>query len=324
MKLSASSKLSHQSRLLKASGLAALLFSNLVLAESYQSFSAINYSHNEYSLKEPEYNYYSKGDRNQLALYSQYFFEEQQSLGPLNEFDYINTSSNVFSSVNYSQGEYFSSYNDYSSEADSSNSSIGFGGEWVVSNFILGASYSYNYYKSKVDYSERSYDDSNNDISLSIGYLFSDNFMIKAGYIDDVNGSGDDSFSYSASYNLPLEGTDYIGLSYSVDDDFDIHQASTKYFFGFAEESYLVLGGSYIYDNSDSRFSEDYWSVNARYYYNEKTSISVTYDEGDYYSINTSYFIDNNYSVQLGYNSVANDKEEHDSDGYYLSVTAQF
>jgi len=322
MKLSSFSKLSHLSRLSKASGLAVLLFSNLVLSESYQSFSALNYSHNESSFNTPEYNYYSIGNWNQMALYSQYFFEEQQSLGPLSEFDYINTSSNIFASVSHSQNEYSSSYNGYSSVGDSKKNTIGFGGEWVVSSFILGASYSYD--KRKIDYNELSFDDSSNDLSLSLGYLFSDDFMIQAGYIDDVDGSGDDSFSYSANYNLQLADTDYIGFSYSVDDDFDVHQASTRYFFSFAEQSYLVLGGSYILDNTDNRFSEDYWSVNGRYYYNEKTSISVSYDEGDYYSINTSYFINNNYSVQVGYNSIANNKDEVESDGYYLNVTAQF
>lgn len=307
-------------KLSKISGLAALLLSNAVLAESYQSFSAITYSHANYTQKSPTGSFYSEGDADTFSLYSQYFFNEKKTLGPLGEFDYINTSSNLYASGTHSNNKASAFWNDYNSNYEGSQNSVSIGGEWITHNVILGAGYSHNDSEGKG--SDFSYDNSSNYYSASLGYLLSDDLVIRADYSD--GGDGDDYFSYSASYNWQLAGTDYIGFSYNVDEDFDIHQLSSRYFFGFGEQSYLVLGGSYILDNTDNHLSDDYWSVNARYHYNEKTSISVTYDEGDYYSVNTSYFIDNNYSVQVGYNSVANNKDEVKLDGYYLNFTAQF
>ena len=316
------------SKLSKLSGLAALLLSNVVLSQSYQSFSTISYSHNSYTSNMPEYDIYGKSDTDAVALYSKYFFEEQQALGPLNEFDYINSSSNIYAAISNSNSEVSSTYRSHDSNSSSTDNSISVGGEWITNNFIFGASYSYYKAEGKLtdsyfsDGREISYDNSSSYYGAELGYLISDDLVISAYYND--GGDGDDYFSYSTSYNWQLTGTDYIGFSYNVDEDFDIHQLSSRYFFGLGEQSYLVLGGDYTFDNRDYIIDDDYWSVNGSYYFNDRTSVSLTYSDDDYYGVSANYFINHNYSVQAGYNSVSNDSDETESEGYYSSFSAQF
>ncbi len=318
MKRSKSSPLLHLSKLSIVSSLAAILLSNTVLAESYQSFSALNYSHNKSSFNRTNANNENKSDS--ISLYSQYFFDERQALGPLSEFDYINKASNLYASLSNSDSESSASYNDQNYSADDNNQNVSIGGQWITHNVIVGASYSHHRYD--VTTNDYSFDMSDNYYSASLGYFLSDDLVIRADYFD--GGGGDDYFSYSASYNWQLAGTDYIGFSYNVDEDFDIHQLSSRYFVSLTEDSYLVLGGNYIFDNSDNWHADDTWSINSSYYFNTKTSVSVYYGKDDYYGVSANYFINSNYAVNLGYNSIANDKNEADSDGYHLGFTAQF
>jgi len=320
MKLSLLAKTPQLSILSKASALAALLLSNVVLAESYQSFSGLSYSTDERSSNMSALDFSSKSDTDTFALFSQFYFDERQALGPLNEFDYINTSSSIYAHAQKSSSEYSSDYKGHSGKLDTSNDAIMIGGEWISHNFILGAGYMH--YQSKDDYSEYSSDASTSYYSASLGYLLSDDLVIRADYID--GGDGDDYFSYSASYNWQLAGTDYIGFSYNVDEDFDLHQLSSRYFMRLNEDSYLALGGNYTIMNGEYDYADDDWDIYASYYFNRQTSLSASYGDDDFYALGASYFINNNYSVQVGYNSHDSSKGEVESDGYYLNVTAQF
>jgi len=338
MNLSAFSKLSHLlelPKLSKASALAALLLSNLALAESYQSFSSISYSHKGYSANLSEYNHSFKDDSNDISLSSQYYFDERVVLGPLNEFAYINTISNFYVAADNRQSEGFNSYtlqgNSSESSWDDNDKSVTIGAQWITHDFIFGGSYSYrkssddhSYQSSAVDNSHSySSDNSSNDFSLSLGYLLSDNFVIQANIHDDDEESIG-LVTFNASYNWQLAGTDYIGFNYNVNDDFDIHQLSTRYFFGFAEQSYLVFGADYsLYDGGDFG-SVDFWSVNSSYYYNDSASISMSYGEEKDYSIGANYFFNNNYSLSAGYNSIADSKARVEFEGYFVSFSAQF
>jgi hypothetical protein len=318
MKRSKLSPLLHLSKFSIVPSLAAILLSNAALAESYQSFSTINYSHNKSSFNRTNVNNENKSDS--IALSSQYFFDERQALGPLSEFDYINKASNVYAFLSNNDSEYSTSYNDQNYSTDDNNQNVSIGGQWITHNVIVGASYSHQ--RHDVTSDGYSFDMSDNYYSASLGYFLFDDLVVRADYYD--GGAGDDYFSYNASYNWQLAGTDYIGFSYNVDEDFDIHQLSSRYFVSLAEESYLVLGGDYIFDNSDNVLADDTWSINSSYYFNTKTSVSVYYREGDYYGVNANYFINKNYAVNLGYNSVAKDNDEAESDGYHLGFTAQF
>jgi len=324
--------------LIKLSTIASILIGNAAFAESYQSFSSLAYSQDNTKLNVPLADYQDKSDSNNLSLFSQYFFEERQALGPLNEFDYINTSSNVYALLSNNDSESSTAYQGNDFGWENSSNSLNIGGQWISHNFLVGAGYSYTKYD--VTYVSDAYDSpsvdrSDKGYSASLGYFILDNLVIRADYYyddtkHDYYNVDNDYFNYSASYNLQLSGSDYLGFTYNVDEDFDIHQLSSRYFLSLTQDSYLVLGGDYTIDNSDNFFSEDRWSINSSYYFNKQTSVSVFYskddafDMADTYGIAASYFINNNYSVQAGYNTNDNDKYEADQDGYSLSFSAQF
>ncbi|TWX68715.1 putative porin [Colwellia demingiae] len=306
------------SKLSKLSALVAMLLSNTVLAESYQSFTKLSYAHESYFAEAPDYGFYNKGDSDNFSLSSKYYFDERLALGPLNEFAYINTSSNVFASAVNRNRDGSSLIHGQDANFDSNATTYGIGGQWIVNSFIIGASYDYN--ESKGKWNDYNFDNDDSDVSLLIGYLFSDNFLISAGCEEDF----DDICGYTASYNWQLTGTDYIGFSYNAGDNFDINRLSSQYFFGVGEQSYLMIGGEYLHDNRDYVFADDYWSVNGSYYYDTRTSIAAYFAEDDAYGISANYFINQNYSVQAGYNSVVNKKNKNEYEGYYFTVTAQF
>ncbi|KGJ95456.1 putative porin [Colwellia psychrerythraea] len=305
-------------KLSKLSALMTILLSNQVVAESYQSFTTLSYSHDSYFADAPEYGFYHKGDSDNFALSSIYYFDEKIALGPLNEFAYINTSSNVFASAVNQNRDGSSLIHGRDANYDSSINTFGIGGQWVVNSFIIGASYDYN--ESTGKWNDFNYDHNDSDLSFLIGYLFSDNFLISAGCEENF----DNICGYTVSYNWQLKGTDYIGFSYNASDNFDINQLSSQYFFSLGKQSYLMIGGEYLHDNSDHLFSEDYWSINGSYYYDTKTSITAFFTEDDAYGVSANYFINQNYSVQTGYNSVINKKNRNEYEGYYFNVTAQF
>jgi len=322
--------------LIKLSSIASILLSSTAFAESYQSFSSLAYSQDKTIESHPFIDYHSKSDSDNLSLFSQYFFEERQALGPLNEFDYINSSSNVYALLSNNESESSTAYEGNGFGWENSSNSLIIGGQWISHNFLVGAGYSYTKYDVTYvsdRYDSDSYDRSDKGYSASLGYFILDDLVIRADYYYDdtkydLYNDDNDYFNYSASYNLQLSGSDYLGFTYNVDEEFDIHHLSTRYFLALTQESHIVLGGDYTRDMS--QYASDHWSINSSYYFNSKTSISAffskseAYGESETYGIAASYFINKNYSVQAGYNTNDNDKYEADQDGYSLSFSAQF
>ncbi|WP_019028383.1 putative porin [Colwellia piezophila] len=320
------------SKLSKLSALATLLLSNTVLAQSYQSFSNLNYSQRNFTSNNSTFNRTYKSDSDNITLSSQYYFDERLTLGPLNEFDYINTLSNVYLSAGHGGSDSFSAdkSQDYNQESswNSEHYSVSIGGEWITNSFIFGGSYSYRKashdgdFQLNSDSGSYSYENSSSYFSLKFGYLFTDNFVISAEAFDDDDGGN--LVTFNASYNWQLSGTDYIGFSYDVNEDFDYHQLSTRYFFGISTQSYLVLGVDYTLWDFEYFGTEDTWSVNSSYYYNDSASISASYGEEGNYSVSTNYFVNENYSLSAGYNSITDNKVIDKADGYFVGFSAQF
>lgn len=301
--------------------------------KSFQSFSSVNYSNSDY-------NY---GDAFNVGIASQYFFDGRITKGPLNEFDYINTLSNISVDYQYTSAEHSRKmslpYNNQSvemflvqfeNEIESNNVNIS--ADWFVGDFLLGGTYGYSDYDGTwktallegdapdnwdEDYSKMS--DSDSAYSLSLGYLISDNFLVKSTYHQTA-----ELFTFMASYDLTLNDTDYIGFSYETDENFDVHALSSKYFMLLANDSYLTVSAAYTVDNmDDDYFDEDnYWSVGSSYYFNQYTSISANYDENENYSLAATHFFNDNYSLSAGYTST-NDSDD-DFKSYGISFSAQF
>ena len=257
-----------------------LLSTSSVIAQEYQSFSSIGFTKID-----------NLRSYNTTAIDTTYFFEKKQVLGPLDQLNYINTASNVFG--NYSHSD------------NSDNVSVG--GSVFIDNLVVGGAYSY------ADYDSGSAD----NYSARLGYLFSENFIVNA-YANKSEGV-DTDYRFSASYNHQLTGNDYIGFTYSSDDDFDYQMLSSTYFRSLAGGQYLVAALTYQ-DNDD--FENDLGG-NLSFYFNNKTSLSASYDDDDNFGIGAQHFFSQNYSLSLRYQSNSSD-ELNDYDIYSVNVNAQF
>jgi predicted porin len=241
-----------------------------VSANGQQSFSNISYI----SVDD------ERLDLSQVSINSQYFFEGRPSLGPLNQFEYINKTSNVSVAYQYinSESEAWHWSGKSRTISENTNNRLGIGGEWFSGNLLLGGSYSY----VDSEYSRQkggdSYSDNSDTFGLTAGYLVSDDLLVKV----DINKykNGNSYFTASASYNWQLGDLDYIGFTYSTDESLDFQNLSAKYLMALVDESYLVLVANYVYDNSGS-YEDDRWNMGVNYYFNTKTSLSANYDDHD-------------------------------------------
>lgn len=288
-----------------------------VSAESYRSFSHINYSKTDYS----------NADSDSWSLGSKYYFDDRETLGPLNEFDYINAISNVSVDYGYHTSDSIWTRGDYTSTSALERNTVSINGEWFVGNFLIGGGYRYANNDSSFMHSideedglairKSNYNSDSNRLNLSLGYLITKDFIIKADFREN-----DNLFTYSANYNLELNDSDYIGFGYASDEDFDAHHFSSRYFMALSEHSYLVLGGTYTFNNYDSYWDiADSWHINGSYYFNQNTSVTATYDKDDEYSVSANHFFTKNYALALSYSA---NSSNDDFDAYSINFTAQF
>jgi len=283
------------------------LASTSVSAESYQSFSNANYSKGDYSNIDSEF----------WSLATSYFLDARETLGPLNEFDYINTVSNISAGYSHSSIDSLHSFNGSQYGSKSDDNALNINGEWFTGKFLIGGGYSY----FDNDYQSRNFsrDEHFNYYRGILGYLVTDDLLIKAKVRKREGGSA--FYRFDVDYNLQLNKSDYIGFGYQTDEDFDFHTLSSKYFMQLSSESYLTVGGHYTYDNYDSNRSNDSWSINSSYYFNQYSSISAGYAKDDNYSIGANHFFNKNYALAISYSTNTSDD---DSDAYGINFTAQF
>lgn len=263
-----------------------MLFSAIAGAEEYTSFSSASYQNKDYDFG---------AETDQYDINSRYFFGPKETLGPLKEFEYINKVSNLYGGF---------SRIDYEND-DASGATIG--GEAFIGQFMLGARFS-NFETDAVDI------DSN---TLSVGYLFTDNFLVK---LDSTDADGmDERYNViSASYNHQLGGSDYIGFTVSTDDDVDSTAVSSKYLRSLAGDSYLVLEGGIV----DEDEGDSVWNVGAEYYFTKMTSVGFSTIEGDANTLDFTHFFNRSIAANLAYTQQDGDYPEADT--IMLGLTAQF
>ncbi len=282
--------------------------SPLLMAEEYQSISSFDF-------KKLEYKHF---DNKAYLLKSTYFFDKKSTLGPLDQFEYINKTSNV-------SGGYF--------DTDHTKTYV-MGGEHFINKFLIGASYHYS------DFDFHAYDNKTNEYGLKIGYLISDNLIVKANakkveietdFSDDIlldSKSSENYYNFSISYNHHINESDYIGVTYNTDEDLDTQTISSKYFMAIDQSSYLTAGISYTKNvkfGSSLRNDDNDWAANLGYYFNDRTSAFVSYDDNDDYVIGAKHYFNNNYSVSVNYSANASSNELKDNlDIYGVNFTAQF
>ncbi|WP_166838354.1 putative porin [Rheinheimera pleomorphica] len=246
-----------------------------VSAEEYQLFTGLNANHTRVS-----------GDNEtNWGLNGTYFFDKKITLGPLDQFEYINKVTNVSASFN---------------RAFDTNV-WGVGGEYFAENgMVVSAAHS----RASGDYVNQ----------IGLGYLVSDNFIVRARAVkpEDVS----TTYWFSASYNHQLQGNDYVGFTAEVDDEFDYFSLSSKYFASLNEGRYITVGVA-LTDNDGSSS----WAANAGYYFSKMTSVGLSYDKADNYSLGAKHFFNTNWALSISFNS---NTDNSALKVYSLGVTGQF
>jgi hypothetical protein len=255
----------------------ALTASATVAAEEYQIFTELKADHIRFN----------GATETNWALNGTYFFDKKQTLGPLDQFEYINKVSNVGASFN----RIFD------------NNVWAVGGEYfATNNLVVSASHQY-------------VDTDFNVSTLGLGFLISDNFIVRADAIKVKDVST--AFLFSASYDHKLNnGNDYIGFTASVDDEFDNFEISSKYFASFGQASYFAIGlGLADYDGTTA------WNTELDYYFTKMTSVGVKYNKQDDFSVNAKHYFSSNWALNAGYGSNADTSTVK---AYSFSVIGQF
>ncbi|WP_445360824.1 putative porin [Microbulbifer sp. EKSA005] len=262
----------------KLAALPLMLVAATAGAEEYNSFTKAVYSDTEFG----------ESDSDTFNIGTTYYFGGKETLGPLKEFEYINKVSNI------SAG--FSHYNRGSIDSDI----FSVGGEYFASNgLVLGA----NLY----DIGDENIDE------LSIGYLFTPNFLVSLQHFDN---DSDNELSLNARYNHQLNSTDYVGFNLFVDEEADTRSLSSKYFAHLGGEQYLTTELSYTsYDSGD-----DFWTLGTEFFFTQRTSVEFEFDEQETYKLGMNHFFNRNIAVEAAYISNSDDL---DFDTYQLGLTVQ-
>lgn len=258
----------------------AIIISGLLLssaahaADSYQSISNLNYTDTD--------------NNDTISVDSTYYFSPKSTLGPYDQFEYINKQSNVFGS-----------YAD-----DDFGDVTAIGGEYFVEDFVVGASYQNDDFGSN-----------NESYTLSAGYFFNPDLLAKVRFVDQKD--GDNVTYFSLAYNHMLNDTDYVGITVESDDDFDSRLVAAKYFVDLQQGNYLTVEGTFVsLDEAD-----DQWNVETNYYFSKATSVFASYDKEDNYSFGAQHFINKNIGLKVGY---GNNADDSDNDAYFANMRFQF
>ncbi|WP_199610480.1 putative porin [Flocculibacter collagenilyticus] len=259
----------------------AALSASAAQAEQYRSFSTASYHDSDYN--------------ETFGLSSQYFFGDKKTLGPLDQFGYINDVSTVYGNYNHSSDDGFIDYN---------SNTYNVGGEYFTNQFILG-----------LDVKHANTNGNTGElVTATLGYEINDDWQVRLQYLDGENGF--DEVLLSTNYNHQINQTDYIGFTLVVDDEFDNANLSTKYFSDLGQDKYLQLTASV--DHSDD-FS-DSWAVGGKYYFNKMTGVSLNAAKDDHYSAGVSHFFTKNIGVSFEYTTVGRVSD----DMFGITATAQF
>lgn len=253
----------------------ALAASAAVSAEEYQLFTGLQADHVRVS----------GNNETNWNLNGTYFFDKKVTLGPLDQFEYINKVTNVSAGVS----------------RISDTNVVNVGGEYFAANgLVVSAAHT----RASGDYVNQ----------IGLGYLVSDNFIVRAQAIKPEDSST--AYLFSASYNHQLQGNDYVGFTASTDDEFDFFTISSKYFASLSEGRYIAVGVA-LADNDGSSS----WAAEADYYFSKMTSVGVSYDKADNYRLNAKHFFNQTWALEAGF---ASNTDFSGYKVYSLGVIGQF
>lgn len=251
-----------------------LLSSAATAADSYNSISHVGYT--------------DADGNDTLSIDSTYYLSPKTTLGPYDQFEYINKQSNV-----------------YGAYADDDFGDVtAIGGEYFIKDFVVGA-----------EYSNSDYGTNNELYKISAGYFFNPDLLMKATLVE--NKDGEDYALFDLAYNHQLNSTDYIGFTVTSDDEFDYRAVNAKYFMDLKQGNFLTVEGT-VSDTDDFGSS---WELGSNYYFTKATSAFVTFNKEDDYSFGAQHFFNRNIGLKAGY---ANNWDDSDYDAYFANVSLQF
>jgi len=260
----------------------AIIISGLLLssaahaADSYNSISNLSYKDSD--------------NNDTVAVDSIYYLSPKKTLGPYDQFEYINKQTNVYGG--YADDDF----------GDVTN----IGGEYFINEFVVGASYE------NLDPDSGS----NGELyKLTGGYFFNPDLLAKVRFVDQKD--GDNVTFFSLAYNHMLNDTDYVGITVESDDDFDYRLVAAKYFVDLQQGNYLTVEGTF--ESLDE--ADDQWNVETNYYFSKATSVFAAYDKEDNYSFGAQHFINKNIGLKVGY---GNNADDSDNDAYFANMRFQF
>ncbi len=231
--------------------LAALFLSGATIAEEYQSFSFLDYTRFEFG----------PVDEDGLILGTTYYLDERATLGPLDEFTYINPISRF--------GLGYASFGD--------NDTFLFNGEYFFDKLVVGAAAT----------------DDDGIEQAWLGVLFSTNFLVRLDAIDEID---DTEWYLSAWYQWEFKSNDYFGLSARIDEDLNDLSLSAKYFTALQGGRFLSVGASIVDTTFDS-----FVTLDGRYFWSERTSISAGLRNDSGFLIGFKHFFNSNFSLGFEY-----------------------
>ncbi|MEX2961826.1 putative porin [Microbulbifer sp. TYP-18] len=274
------------------------LLSVSAVAEQYQSFSSAGFNR---SLSDQLIHGWSRdleryepqrlrSNTDFYSIGSTYFFSDKSALGPLKEFDYINSISNIHAGYIRAEGEF----------SDSNYGNIG--GEYFANSFLIGGSIGeFN--------GQQLY-------TATAGYFFTPNFMAK---VSGQSLDGDTRTVLTGKYRHPFNETDYIGFTFEALGIDTESVFSTKYFKDLGDETYFTLNGS-LFSNSGL------WNLGGEYYFSRFTSIGLSASENNRYGISFSHFFTPNILAEVGYQHGIQQLNQYDieSNQYTVDLSLQF
>ncbi len=255
--------------------------------------TTVSWANTYYSVSDIDFLRVESGSEssNGFALSSIYYFDGQKALGPLDEFSYLNADTQVYGSyLNFESGDVYSGT---------------LGGDLVIDQFLVGASYSDN--KAGID-----------TMTAKFGYLVLDNFLVQVEAID-IDTVGTD-YLLSASYDHSINATDYLGFTITTDDEVDSLSMSSRYFTHLGGDRYFAADIAIADSDVDSS-----WTVKGSYYTSKRTSFSLGLGDDSLYSIGAKHFFNDNVAVKVSLQSESNESPgAADTELLQMGVRAQF
>jgi hypothetical protein len=190
-----------------------------------------------------------------------YNFVSQETIGPLDQFDFINTTSYVYGGLFESEGT-----NAYT-----------FGGAYYAGPLIIGGSFA-------------NAEGSSSQKSLSLGYLINSDFVVNVSANDDEFGT---DYTLSTAYTHRLSGNDYVGFSYATDEEFDYHSFGVSSLAALANGQFIHAQLNVNHFDGDSN-----WNIGGSFYFNHASSVGVSVDDDSDFTFSGQHHFTKNIALQ--------------------------